>query len=127
MTNKERVQQEKLQKQKKREENRAKKAEEKERQKFKRAEEKEARRVAKEQRIAQQAQKRNLKRRRTSSAGTRRIQCEGSLEGAVNNVEYGVQVPVSDRTMPVGATSLHIAHRPGPWPEGSYSPFLFLP
>ena len=52
MSNKERVQQEKLQKQKEREENRAKKAEEKERQKLKRAEENEARRVAKDQRIA---------------------------------------------------------------------------
>ena len=53
MTNKERMQQEKLQKQKEKEENRAKKAEERERQKIRKVEEKEARRIAKEQRIVQ--------------------------------------------------------------------------
>ena len=78
VSNKERVQEEKLQKQREREENRAKKAEEKERQKLKKAEEKEARRVAKDQRIAQQGEKRNSKRRGTSSVLTGSLHCDSS-------------------------------------------------
>ena len=96
MSNKERVQEEKLQKQREREENRAKKAEEKERQKLKKAEEKEARRIAKEQRIAQQAKKRNSKRRGTSSVPTGSLQCESSQGGALNIDRGGVLLPVPD-------------------------------